>query len=553
MPLSCQRRSTQFLRIVPARVLGQLRENMALGRIDRGIQLLRENSEFIDSCTPKQKNACVFIGHLAQWVDTGFAGPELISELLKRFPSELRSDLSVRDFVHLELAEGFVAMYEQDNDAAIRHFQIVLAVENETHNQDLIGVANYWTALCYKRLARYHDAVSYVIAALEFAAKFKHLRTAAVTKVLEAWILFQEGGPKEALKTLCEAEELLAETDDHVARGHLNILYSVILRHKGAYDEALQRSDLAIKEYKKRDEHHRRLAQTLVNDAIAKRLLALEFSEQFDHEIARNRNVLLKNQPRNGYDIKRDRESVKLLRDKAFQDLDEASAIASQYQDYPAEGDVHVTYGYLHLDEGDFDRATSRALAAYSLGNDKNDLVLKAQARILQSAVESSKVDEQIIEQSGSRKSRRLSCEYAREAVEHAKKTQDRELMAQATVILGRALVNDGDLGEARACCDQAAELLKTGIRDQAWRDLLVLKSKFNKAGDIETIFREWSQGAVGDKTFKQINDDFAAIIIPRIWRHEGQKVSHVAARLSMSPKKVRKILRNQGILSGPD
>jgi signal recognition particle subunit SEC65 len=62
-------------------------------------------------------------------------------------------------------------------------------------------------------------------------------------------------------------------------------------------------------------------------------------------------------------------------------------------------------------------------------------------------------------------------------------------------------------------------------------------------------VLRQWSQGIVGDKTFQQISEEFASIVIPKVWKREGRKVSRVAARLSVSPKKVRRILSNAGLL----
>jgi len=38
--------------------------------------------------------------------------------------------------------------------------------------------------------------------------------------------------------------------------------------------------------------------------------------------------------------------------------------------------------------------------------------------------------------------------------------------------------------------------------------------------------------------------------VIPKVWMREGRKVSRVAQRLSVSPKKVRRILRNAGLLA---
>jgi hypothetical protein len=63
----------------------------------------------------------------------------------------------------------------------------------------------------------------------------------------------------------------------------------------------------------------------------------------------------------------------------------------------------------------------------------------------------------------------------------------------------------------------------------------------------VNPTLRAWSQGSVGDKTFRQISEEFAELIIPKVWEREGRKVSRVAARLSVSPKKVRRILSRAG------
>lgn len=528
--------------------LTQLEEHIASRSIQLGMQLLNMHQLCIQSCSPERNNSAVVIGHLAQWVDLGFAEPGVIKNLLARFGVEVRAQLPVRDFVHLEMAEGFVAMCDQDNETAIRHFEIVLAVQSEIPDPTVITIANFWIARCYRRLSRYQDALRYAIKAREAAMASKHFKTVAVIQVLEGWLLFQEGRVTEAATMLSAAERLLIETDDFVARGNLNSTYSRIARRNGDYDEALRRSEIAIQEFKKRDPHHRNLARSFANQAAAKRLLALELSERIDTEAARTRKIKGRRRPSIELDIQRARERVRALHEEANRDLIEALAITKRYPDYRAEGDVQITYGYLHLDNGDLDLATSSAAAASQLGNEKKDIVLKVRARILQSAIELAKVEEQIFERSISRRSIRLASEYAREAVQLAKHTQNRQLIAHAWVTRGLALVTERDLEGADDCCVQATSLLTSDIHDLSWKELQVLKLKLNSAGKIGLLLREWSRGAVGNKTFQQITNEFAAIVIPKVWRGEGCKISRVAKRLSISPKKVRRILRSQGI-----
>jgi plasmid maintenance system antidote protein VapI len=46
------------------------------------------------------------------------------------------------------------------------------------------------------------------------------------------------------------------------------------------------------------------------------------------------------------------------------------------------------------------------------------------------------------------------------------------------------------------------------------------------------------------------VTEEFAEIVIPKVWVREGRRISRVAQKLSVSPKKVRRILRNAGLLT---
>jgi hypothetical protein len=79
--------------------------------------------------------------------------------------------------------------------------------------------------------------------------------------------------------------------------------------------------------------------------------------------------------------------------------------------------------------------------------------------------------------------------------------------------------------------------------------DLAELKSHIMQASGINDTLRAWSDGIVGNKTFQQVTDEFAEIVIPKVWLREDRKISRVAESLSISPKKVRRILRGAGLI----
>jgi len=83
--------------------------------------------------------------------------------------------------------------------------------------------------------------------------------------------------------------------------------------------------------------------------------------------------------------------------------------------------------------------------------------------------------------------------------------------------------------------------------RQYVWDELETLKGRVLQTWPVDSQLRAWSAGAIENRTFQQLTEDFARIVIPKVWEREGRKVSRVAERLSISPKKVRRILQSAG------
>src|SRR5271155_4104652 len=547
MPPANKQRVSNALPKVPEQFLEQLREDIVSRRLDHGFQCLDAHREVFEACAPGVKSAAALLGYLAQWVDMGYARPDFIKKILKRFSGLSRDQLPLIEYVQLQMAEGLVAMSEEEFAAAVRRFQNVLALQDEIQDKQMVSIAYFWMGRCLRRQGRYDDSLGYVAKAREMALQLGYLKMVAVMRVLEAWIAFQEGHPDNAATLLGEAESVLTETDDYVTRGNISSAYGRISRRQGNYDQALARFGQAIEEYKKRDPYNR-------NIAFVKRLLAVQLREKMDMDAARLRRKksgkpLAKSAPSK----MSERERLSHLRAEAFEHLVQARVIYDRYDDHRGNGNVSITYGYLYLDEGELQRAAEVGATAYRLGEEKKDSVLKSRARILQSTVECQKFEEQIEEGSSGASSTQRACEYAREAVASALNTQNRRLIAKAHIALGLALCLDfsGDFETARKCADDADALLNPASHDYVWKELQELRKKLRGVGSINSTLREWSQGIVGRKTFQEVTEEFAAIVIPKVWRREGCKVARVAAKLSVSPKKVRRILRSQGLLAG--
>jgi hypothetical protein len=239
------------------------------------------------------------------------------------------------------------------------------------------------------------------------------------------------------------------------------------------------------------------------------------------------------------------------LRQEAFEHLSKAREVCTHFGDYISLVNVHTTAGYLHLDNGAYDQASAEAGSAFQLAQQNRDRILTARARLLQSAIETAKCEELIDEGPDSVRHAELAEEFARDALQDAKSTQNERLLAQAYITLGLALCMGAPnkMEEMWHCSEQAGALLKPENQDYVWAELSTLRKRLTSITVADPILREWSQGVVGDKTFAEISKHFATIIIPTVWEREGRRISRTAARLSISPKKVRKILQVRGLL----
>jgi hypothetical protein len=171
-------------------------------------------------------------------------------------------------------------------------------------------------------------------------------------------------------------------------------------------------------------------------------------------------------------------------------------------------------------------------------------------ARILECMIENAKVEEEIGEGADPGGHARRALECSQEAIDLAKHTQHHLLLANAHLWQGLTQCNSffDNPEAARESYDLARASCGTNQPDNnMWQDLQTLGAKILRKGSVHPALKAWSQGAVGEKTFRQISEEFAEIVIARVWEREGRKVSRVAARLSISPKKVRRILARVG------
>jgi tetratricopeptide (TPR) repeat protein len=240
-----------------------------------------------------------------------------------------------------------------------------------------------------------------------------------------------------------------------------------------------------------------------------------------------------------------------LLR-SAQADLSAADAIYKKAQNHHGAGNADVNLAQIYLDLGNLEKAEERANEAFELGATKADYLLMCRARIVQAAVANARYEEEIGEGEDPSRFAQLAHDCAKEAVHYGERTQSRRLLAQAHISHGLTLVNGffHQTEAARTCCAKAESYLGNDRHDALWQEVEILRERILHGGVEDPNLRAWSQGAVGDKSLQEVVGQFEELLIRKVWEHEGRKVSRVAHRLAVSPKKVRRVLRHLGFLA---
>ena len=534
----------------------ELSHALSLRRVSDGFAMLDKAEGAWTQLSPDQPNATKLLLLIAQWVDVGYRDYHLLDSLLAKVPIECRRKLSVEDYLRLRMVEGFRALSAEEVDAAIEILDVVLRTEPGTADDHMLTVAHFWKGRAHRKKGEYELATQEIVCARE-RAQISH-EDAVFTSVIqihESWLLFQKGMKKDALRLLSRAEDTLKNTDHFLARGNIESSRGRIVRRYGEYALALEHFERAIDLYSAGNPKHRNLARALVNSAYVKRLLALQLRKRID---ARARNInqeRFNSQLSNGSATNALRSRYRQLSDQAISEVRRAREIYASQGHSGGLGAVAVSSGYLHLDGGDIDVSAREALEAYRIGQDKNDHILMARARVLQAATENAKIEEQLGEEVDIALHANRARQFTEEALRLAKLTQNRRLLAAAYVARAMTAANEffQEWDLARDSVREAMAFIGEGESDHLLDDIAALKTRIMRASGINDTLRGWSEGIIAGKTFQQVTEEFAEIVIPKVWQREGRKVSRVAESLSVSPKKVRRILRRVGILDNTD
>jgi len=498
---------------------------------------IREGFALLDEVRGKLKSDTKWLGPslipfalcVAQWMDLGYHDHTIFDFVSERLPKR-HSKMAFLDVMRLNLIEAYSCFSGEDPDRAISLLEQTAIAGAELMPEYLVFLTHFWKGRAHRKKGDYKNAALHNHAAQTSAERLENPKLVAVTRIHESWLVFQNGDVKQAMQLLDDAERELKPIGHALSLGNIASARGRFVRRSGKYREALEHFESAIEFYKKDFSHHPNCARAMVNAAYVRRLMALDLRSGANRGQAHG-SV-------NSKYLKLTREALELL--------ERAREVYAKHRHLAGLGSVLVNAGYLHLESGDIDKASIEADQAVKLGDEKKDLILMTRARNLQSAVNRVKSEEQLDGNDDIHTCTRLAIEFSEEAIELAKKTQNRRLLAEAYITRGLASLDEQsrDLEVARHCASEVATLLSDGDRDHLFKELGELKEKILRCVGVEDTLRRWSEGQIGRKTFQQVQEEFAELVIPRVWENLGRNVSRVSAQLSISPKKVRRLIR---------
>ena len=472
---------------------------------------------------------------VAQWIDLGYRDANFFDQLAESCVRIDRAQLSVIDFLKLRLAEAYRCLTHEQIEESIAALDLVLRIQGDVLPAYLVFLANFWKGRAHRKRGDYEHAQFHIAAARRTAEQMKAPRLVASVKIHESWLTFQRGERQQALQLLNEAEKSLRPTGHGLSLGNIESARGRFVRRSGEYKRALEHFEAAIAIYKASCPDHPNLARAMVNAAYVKRLIALELQPRGKQATGSTHAKSIK------------------ISGEALDLLDQALKIYVLHRHQAGTGSVLVNAAHLHLESGDIDRAAAEGVRALSLGNEKGDQILMARAQIVLSAVELERAEEQVGEQPDVASHAGSAVEHAEKAIALALQTQNKRLLAEAFIARGFAAAGDyfQEWEVAKDYASKAAGLLTYDDRDHLFKLLRDLKSKIVGATRIDDTLRLWTDGQLGGKTFQQIQEEFAEIVIPKVWINSGRNVTVVAKQLRISPKKVRRLLRNAKVAEG--
>ncbi len=497
--------------------------------IRTGFRLLDAAYPTTSETTPAPTQSVSLLLSIAQWADLGYRNAALLDSFGTAVIRIDKSQLRLLDFLKLRITEAYQALAGEHPEQTIEILDLVLRMEGGLLDLYLHFLVNLWKGRAHRKQGEYELASTHILAARAAAEQAGAPKLVAVTKIHESWLAFQSGKRQYAFQLLDEAEEALQSTGHMLSLGNIESARGRFVRRSGEYERALGHFEAAIRLYETNTPDHPNVARALVNAAYVKRLIALEL------------------QPRKGQASGAVHARSLAAAREALELLHKAEGIYALHHHQSGTGTVLVNAAHIHLESGDIDRAATEAQRAYDFGERRGDPILMARSMAVLSAVDLAQSEEQVGEQPEIARHANLAVEHAETAISLARHTQNKRLLCEAYIARGMAAASEfaQDWEVAKDYATKASALLSGDDRDHLFKQLAALKAKLIGATRVDELLRSWSDGQTGDKTFQQVQEEFAELVIPKVWMRNGKNISSVAKLLSISPKKIRRILRS--------
>jgi hypothetical protein len=383
----------------------------------------------------------------------------------------------------------------------------------------------------------------------ELASLWRLPRLVAKARLLEGLVMLDAGSP-HAIETLRLAEEGFDDTEDWLSQGRIQQGIGQSLLDGGLYQPALEHFTNATNYFGRGREPHLELGWAYCHMARAQRLIASRLAGNID---AGARFHRASPRPETYSSSSLSRQHLQQVRDRSFAALAQAASVFTSLNHAPGLASVHLERAALWTDCGDLQQAGQEAHESFSGAAARNDLLLMSEARLFESRIEKTHCDEGV----GLDLARHAQCadEYAREALAwalecDARPSVKRRLLASIYVFRGLLVLGEffKNSAAARECCHSASEFVNPSQKNELWDEYQVLLSKALHTESVDPKLRKWCEGLSEGKTFQQITDEFADLVIPAVWVREGKNTARVVAKLAISPKKVRRILARVGL-----
>lgn len=527
--------------------LTELESLLRSRQVGKGFGLLDDMEPLWATLDVPHRSSSELLLMLAQWVDVGYRDALFLRRMMDMLSNDARLQLNVVDYVRLRLAEAFYMLAVDRTSEAINTLEIILRLDRELLDPEIKLLAHLWKARAHRKHADYQEASKDILASLEVASILPESEVIrAVLQVQHGWIIFQRGDVAGALKVFDEAEAVLQHTDHWIAMGNIASARGRIVRRNGDYARALEHFLRAVKFYEARHPQHQNLARAVTNLAFVKRLLALQIKRHIDSSVMR-RETAPTGRTSNKTNLRALHQQYQQLYRSAIAELERAESICVHNEHLSGLAAAVLNAGYLHLDVGELDLAEQQAQKAYEIGQSTQAAVLMARCKILLGLIDNARVEELLGHPEEAPVLAQRAKQQCQDAVSLAESTENKRLIINAYLALGEVAVNSffKDYDLARRCVDLASRMIGPLEADYVVDELNLLKGKLLRMAGIDDTLRAWSQGIIADKSLQQIMEEFAELVVTKVWLREGRRTAHVAALLTTSPKKVRRLVRH--------